>query len=238
MIRILIILSFSFISLSANARCTDELIGPIKYQDDLSVSYILTNQSSNPDWVLIMMPGGTGNLDPYVNEGKLYFNFAGNFLIRSRHLFCDSNFATASTNSTNSLERMEVIIKDINNRFPKAKLCLVGTSSSTLSTINFSQSLDGKIDCFIHTASLNSIARLDTRSYKSRHLLVHHQNDQCRLTTYSSSEHNHRRYKTPLITMNGGTTTGDECQAFSYHGFNGIESETVDQIKSWIKSAN
>ena len=41
-------------------------------------------------------------------------------------------------------------------------------------------------------------------------------------------------YGTELIEMEGGKSTGDDCEAFAYHGYNGIEAETVDKIKAWI----
>ena len=31
--------------------------------------------------------------------------------------------------------------------------------------------------------------------------------------------------------MDGGTSVGNVCKAFAYHGYNGIERETVDAIK-------
>ena len=34
--------------------------------------------------------------------------------------------------------------------------------------------------------------------------------------------------------MDGGKSTGDDCEAYAYHGYNGIEAETVAQIKAWI----
>ena len=33
----------------------------------------------------------------------------------------------------------------------------------------------------------------------------------------------------------GGTAEGDPCQAFGHHGYNGIERETIDAIKQWIR---
>jgi hypothetical protein len=35
--------------------------------------------------------------------------------------------------------------------------------------------------------------------------------------------------------MEGGSSVGNPCKAFAYHGYNGIERETVDAIKRWIK---
>lgn len=231
-------LTLSLLSFHLKASCTDKLIDTVKYSDEFTVPYILTSQNQSPQHVLILMPGGTGNLDPYMNEGKLQFGFGGNFLIRSRAIFCDSQFATASTNSSESPERMGALVYDLEKRFPSAKICMVGTSRSTYSTMGLAVRFDGKLSCIIHTASMNQIARFDTRQFKTRHLLVHHKNDPCHLTTYASAQSNHERYKTPMITMEGGSSTGDSCQAFSYHGFNGIEQQTIDLIKTWIKQAN
>lgn len=235
--RFLLLLALLIMSVHAKASCTDQLIDNVRYSDEFTVPYILTSQHQSPRYVLILMPGGAGTLNPHINnEGKLQFGFAGNFLIRSRNQFCDSQFTTASTNSTESPERMSALVNDLQTRFPKSKICMVGTSRSTYSTMGLAEKFDGKIDCIIHTASMNQIARFDTRKFKSRHLMVHHKNDPCHLTTYASTQSNHERYKTPLITMEGGSSTGDACQAFSYHGFHGIEQQTIDQIKAWIRN--
>ncbi len=235
--RFLLLLALLIVSLHAKASCTDQLIDNVRYSDEFTVPYILTSQHQSPRYVLILMPGGAGTLNPHINnEGKLQFGFAGNFLIRSRNQFCDSQFTTASTNSTESPERMSALVNDLQTRFPKSKICMVGTSRSTYSTMGLAEKFDGKIDCIIHTASMNQIARFDTRKFKSRHLMVHHKNDPCHLTTYASTQSNHERYKTPLITMEGGSSTGDACQAFSFHGFYGIEQQTIDQIKAWIRN--
>jgi hypothetical protein len=235
--RFLLLLALLIVSLHARASCTDQLIDNVKYSNEFTVAYILTSQNQSPQYVLILMPGGAGTLNPHINnEGKLQFDFAGNFLIRSRNRFCDTQFSTASTNSTESPERIEALINDLQKRFPKAQICMVGTSRSTYSTMGLAEKFDGKINCIIHTASMNQIARFDTRKFKSRHLMVHHKNDPCHLTTYASTQSNHERYKTPLITMEGGSLTGDSCQAFSYHGFNCIEQQTIDQIKAWIRN--
>jgi len=193
--RFLLLLALLIVSLHARASCTDQLIDNVKYSNEFTVAYILTSQNQSPQYVLILMPGGAGTLNPHINnEGKLQFDFAGNFLIRSRNRFCDTQFSTASTNSTESPERIEALINDLQKRFPKAQICMVGTSRSTYSTMGLAEKFDGKINCIIHTASMNQIARFDTRKFKSRHLMVHHKNDPCHLTTYASTQSNHERY--------------------------------------------
>ena len=101
--------------------------------------------------------------------------------------------------------------------------------------MQLAEKLDGKVAGFIHTSSMDGISRFDTRKLISRQLIVHHKNDGCRLTPYSAAASNQGDYGTMLITMEGGITEGNPCEAFGYHGYNGIEQETVNKIKSWIK---
>jgi len=216
------------------ALCSDKLIESAKFPIGTVIPYILTSGSEMPDYVLIMMPGGPGHLNPEIRSGKLTFRHSNNFLIRSRHLICDDNFVVAATNSSFSVERMRGIVNDLKTRYPAVKICIVGTSRSTLSTIALSAPLDGVVSCFVHTSSMTSISGLDTSKFKSRHLLVHHREDGCKNTAYFGAEENHKAYKTPLITMTGGATEGDSCEGYGYHGFNGIEKETIEKIKAWI----
>jgi hypothetical protein len=37
-----------------------------------------------------------------------------------------------------------------------------------------------------------------------------------------------------LLAFKGGITRGDPCEAFAYHGFNGLEPDVVQQIAAWI----
>lgn len=40
--------------------------------------------------------------------------------------------------------------------------------------------------------------------------------------------------KKELIPIIGGVSQGDPCEALSYHGFNGTESQVVEKIAAWI----
>jgi len=233
--QILLVFSLGIFGFNnAWALCSDSLIETAKFPDGTVIPYILTVATQKPNYALILMPGGTGQLNPAIQDGKLTFNHGGNFLIRSRKIFCDDSFVVASTNSSVSTDRMERVVGDLKTRYPAAKICIVGTSRSTLSTIALSEPLDEKVFCIVHTASMTAISRLDTSKFKTRHLLVHHKEDGCRLTGYWGAEENHKSYKTPLITADGGVTEGNPCEGFGYHGFNGIEKETVEKIKAWI----
>lgn len=198
-------------------------------------NYLLTSQPGQPRYAVILMPGGRGILDPRMDNGRIAVSMAGNFLIRSRGLFADGRFVAASTDATTTPDRILAIVQDLQQRYgPQLQVYVLGTSRSTDSTMALSAPLDGKVAGFVHTSSMNGIASLDPRRYRSRHLIVYHRNDACRATQPSASVASGRSYGTETIEMQGGTSVGEDCEARSHHGYNGIERETVDRIKAWI----
>jgi len=215
--------------LAGDALAADQLVTDIP-----SGAYVLTTGGDKPAYAVILMPGGTGILDPRMSNGRLTMRAAGNFLIRSRGLFASGPFVAASTDATTSADRILAIAGDLQKRFGPLKVYVVGTSRSTDSTMALSAPLDGKVAGFVHSSSMSAIGDFDTRRFKSRHLIVLHRADVCRVTQPSSGEAAHRKFGTELIEMDGGKSTGPDCEAFSHHGYNGIEAETVEKIKAWI----
>jgi hypothetical protein len=218
-----------------NCLAAEELVTTARYANGEAVPYILNIGEAVPKYVVILFPGGSGNMDPRIEDGKLVYGFRGNFLIRSRQHLVDSEFATVSTNASRSEERIQAVLDDLKRRYPEARVYLMGTSNGTDPTRVLAGYLSDRIAGVIHTSSLGAIRGLDARKYRNRHLLVHHRNDPCHVTPFSSALASHEDYGTELIAMEGGISVGDRCEAFSYHGFNGIERETMDAIKAWIR---
>jgi hypothetical protein len=205
------------------------------YKNGVPIRYIINSINfSLPKYVLIIMPGGIGTVNPTTEDGYNWIHASGNFLLRSRNLFLDNEIITASTDATRDVNRMNAIVNDICKKYLGAKIYIVGNSRSTISSMLFAKEFDNKVTGFIHVSPMNDIANFDTTKFKSRHLIVHHNADACQFTPYSSAEQNHKKYGTELITMTGGQSKGSPCEAFSYHGFFGIEKETVTKIKKWI----
>ena len=210
--------------LSSTAWAADESASG-KTADGSSVAYLLTTTSSQtPRYAVILMPGGKGIMYPQ----------NGNFLIRSRAIFAEGPFVSASTDATSKPERIMAIANDLQRRYPGVKVYVIGTSRSTEATMALARPLDGKVAGFVHSSSMNAIASLDPRSLKSRHLIVVHKEDVCPATNPSNGMASSRKYGTPLIVMEGGRSVGHECGPVAHHGFYGIERETVDKIKQWI----
>lgn len=223
----------------AQGTSNDQLIQTAKYASGEVVPYILTEVNlQRPKYAVILMPGGNGNVSPYMQDGKIFFQLAGNFLIRSRDLFADSETIVVSTDSTGSAERVKAILDDLKTRYQNLDVYIIGTSKGTYSTMQLGLRMDGQVQGFVHTASMSSIGSYDTTKLMSRHLLVHHVQDGCSLTGYSGAKANHDKYGTTLISVDGGDSYGDPCLAQAYHGFKNIEKNVVSQIKVWIKQSN
>ena len=232
--RLILCILLAIGCLAGNAQAADEL-ALVRSGDAGAVAYVLTTGGGTPTYAVILMPGGNGILDPRMNnKGQVSMRAGGNFLIRSRALFASGPFVAASTDATTSPERILAIAGDLQKRFGPLKVYVVGTSRSTESTMALSAPLDGKVAGFVHSSSMNPIGSFDTRNFRSRHLIVLHRSDPCRVTQPSNGAAAHRKYGTELIEMDGGKSTGPDCEAFSHHGYNGIEAETVEKIKAWI----
>ena len=231
--RLILCILLAIGSLAGNAWAADELV-LVRSHDAGAVAYVLTTGGSTPAYAVILMPGGNGILDPRMTNGRLTMRASGNFLIRSRALFATGPFVAASTDATTSADRILAIVGDLQRRFGPLRVYVIGTSRSTDSTMALSTPLDGKVAGFVHTSSMSAIASFDPRKFRSRHLIVLHRMDACRVTRPSAGEASHRNYGTELIEVEGGKSTGDDCEAFAHHGYNGIERETVDKIKAWI----
>jgi hypothetical protein len=221
----------------APAVAADELVA-VQASDGVQFKYVLT--TGNPEairYAVILMPGGRGILNPRLDGGRIVTAASGNFLIRSRALFADGRFVAASTDATTTPARIKAIVADLEKRYGKLEVYVVGTSRSTEATLKLARSMDGEVAGFVHTSSVNGISSFDPRKLKSRNLIVIHDKDVCRVTQPSNGMSSHEKYGTDLIVMTGGTSTGDECEAYAHHGYNGIERETVDKIKAWIAKA-
>ena len=218
-------------------RClaAEELVSSAHYANGEAVPYILNSAGASPKYLVILFPGGSGIVDPRMVDGRLVYSARGNFLVRSRPLIVDDEFATVTTNSSQSEERIQAVLDDLKRRFPQARIYLMGTSNGTWSTMALAGYLSDRIAGEIHTSSLSRISGFDAKQYKNRQLVVHHRDDACRATAFSAARSSHERYGNEFIVMEGGITVGDPCEAFAHHGYNGIERETIDAIKQWIR---
>lgn len=222
-------------ALAAPEPYREQLVTTARMASGEPVPYVLDTRSESPKYVVILYPGGTGQVDPRMVNGQLVYRARNSFLLRARPFLVDDEFAAVATNATSTPQRVQALLDDLKQRFPAAHIYPIGTSRGTFDTLALAEYLADKIAGEIHTSSLAAVGSFDATKYRNRHLLVHHADDGCRVTPFAAAERSHACFGTPLIVMQGGDAQGDPCQSFGHHGYNGIEKATVDAIKQWIR---
>ena len=127
---------------------------------------------------------------------------------------------------------------------------LIGTSRGAMSVANAAARLSGqeRPDGIVITSGLLMSTRGQSPSAQSTvrgldriavpTLLLNHELDQCRFSPASDAPA-FRKLLTgaPRIdvkTLNGGVSEGQPCEAWAYHGFNGLDQEVVDLVTAWL----
>lgn len=122
---------------------------------------------------------------------------------------------------------------------------LVGTSRGTVSAAYVATELpprQGGPDGLVLTSTIlagpRSVPGMELSKLEIPTLIVHHQDDDCGVTAYRDIQSLMKKLpagrRTELLTVEGGYSRGNPCQAWAYHGFNGRESEVVAKIAAWI----
>ena len=198
---------------------------------------------------VVLFMGGPGTT-PFWKAGD-GFNLAGNFLIRSTSLFTQQGFVAVLVEppsdqsggfgdifreSPMHAKDIQVVVSHLAER-GDTPVFLVGTSRGTLSVAYLAEELKSNhVKGIVLTSSMDNIS-LEKTDYPV--LFVHHQEDECFVTTYANALQSYERVSSPqktFVTVRGGKpATGQECGPFAEHGFLGKESEVVKVITDWAQ---
>lgn len=255
--RCLLVFWLLALGLSECSLAAEELI-TIPTREGVSQSYLLLHKrDAKPEKVVLLFPGGQGNMRLKLEGGEISYGYKGNFLVRARKHFFDQKTPVAvmdaPSDQQNGMEdnfRMgkahagdiAAVVKDMKMRFPGVKVYLIGTSRGTISAAYTGCALGGEISGMALTSSVfvahfksgnMGLSNFDLGAISTPILLVHHLNDGCNVSPYRAVEKFSNKY--PLITVQGGKPSeSDECDAKSPHGYFGKEEETVKAIKVWM----
>ena len=236
----------------------NESVQTISVTPDATLSFVINANTNKPKHVLILLVGGAGNIN-LVKTGNSYRYANGNFLMRARPLLADQDIVTIAPdvpsdlvgtgysdefrNSERHLEDIQKLIDYIHEQYLGADIYLVATSQGTVSSGVLALKLGNQIAGVIHTATFSAMSiragaplwNLPYDQVKSRQVFIHHIDDGCKWTQFSPLERIAQKNRVELIAITGGDAgSGDPCQAFTHHGFLGMESEVVNKIKDWI----
>lgn len=211
-----------------------------------------------PKAVVILLAGGPGRVKIFDNGS---IRNEGNFLVRSRQLFALQGLATLVLDApSDQSSGMPVSFRESADHvadlaaavdWARAKwhkpVWLVGTSRGTQSAAHAAVTLAGDPrgpDGIVLTSSILARSKREPGTpvqeqpldkLKIPVLVVHHENDPCPICAPSLL----RELKLPaanakLLMASGGISTGDACEPFSHHGYNGIEGSVVADISAFI----
>jgi pimeloyl-ACP methyl ester carboxylesterase len=219
---------------------------------------VLVIAPSDPKAAVILFAGGNGGLQ-ITPTGT--FKLAGNFLIRTRQMFVDQGFVTVIIDAPSDRQSapfligfrttpqnvadMKAVIGWVKKQF-KLPVWLVATSRGTQSAAYVATALtgaDGPDGLVLTSSILNdnkeaAVPSMALNRVRIPVLIVHHTQDGCSKCPYSDVAAMLAKFtaapKKQLIPISGGQSTGDPCEAWAHHGFNGNEQEVVTQIANWI----
>lgn len=211
---------------------------------------------------VILFPGGTGRIE-ITKHGDI--EREGNFLVRSRDEFASHQLNVAVfdapsdhytkkgmktdffRDSAEHAEDISAVVSYIKKQ-TTVPVWLVGTSRGTESAANGAIILQGQVDGLVLTSSMTeennkgvSLPEMQLHEIKVPTLVVHHEEDECRVTTPEGAEVIKdaltQASKVELKYFSGGDDPiSKPCKAKSAHGFLGIEEKVVKYITDFIKS--
>jgi hypothetical protein len=211
-----------------------------------------------PAGSVVLLAGGHGVLDTGP-DGRLGWG-AGNFLVRSRRLFAEAGLAAAVVDVAADLRdgrqarsgyrwsaehAADVGAVVAHLRRQPGPVAVVGTSRGTISAANAAARLGaGGPDALVLSATTTrgatSVADLALERVRVAVLLVHHRDDPCPATPAADLAWLARRFPAAprvdtVVVAGGGPERGPPCEAFSHHGFVGLEREVIGRIAEWMR---
>jgi pimeloyl-ACP methyl ester carboxylesterase len=212
-----------------------------------------------PKAAVILIPGGHGGLQIFPNGSFKWGE--GNFLVRSRQLFADQGLIVAVVDAPSDRQSPPFLsgfrqtpahVADIKAVIAwlrgqaKVPVWLVGTSRGTQSAAYVATELSGPDgpDGIVLSSTILSddkgrpVPAMPLAKLRIPVLVVHHEQDACAHCRFSDVplllDKLGDSPRKQLLSFKGGGNRGDPCEAFAYHGFNGLESDVVAQTAAWI----
>ncbi len=213
----------------------------------------------DPKAAVILFAGGHGGLQ--ISPSGSFKWGDGNFLVRTRQLFADQGLLVAVVDAPSDRQSppylsgyrqtpehaadIKAVIAWLRNQ-AKVPVWMVGTSRGTQSAAYIATQLsdpEGPDGLVLKSTILTDekgrpVPAMPLDKLRIPVLVIHHEQDGCRLCSFNDVfilmgklDHAPRKQ---LLSFKGGANRGDPCEAFAYHGFNGLESEVVAQTATWI----
>ena len=206
-----------------------------------------------------LFPGSPGIMKLQVEDGRAKFSLSGNFLVRSRRHWLDAETLVVVVDAPSDQwatfyqhfretprygADVAALLKEVERLYPVGDWTFVGTSEGSVSAYHAARMNPSLARRTILTSSLFSpgkngpgLSGINWKETPKDLLWVHHEDDPCSYTSYRDAKRYSQKSGKPLLTVRGGGPgRGPSCEAYSSHGYAGIERETVLAMRSWVKT--
>ena len=213
--------------------------------------------SAHPAWVLILFAGDNGNLGL---GGAGPRHMAGNFVIKTASYWINAGQATAMFDapsdhdtgmsdvfrlSQEAAQDVAAAVAAARQRYPGAKVALLGTSRGTITVGGVLKHDPATADAYILTSPVTQANRqqsgLSGMSWpgnKARVLVVSDEHDGCAVSPFGAAKSMASANGFDFIGVSSSAATGGQCGPQSPHGYLGIESQVLDAIRKWLIPAS
>lgn len=248
------------VALGGAARAGEERVVDLPTRPGV-VQRLLVLGPEKPRAAVVLLAGGHGGLQ-LSPSGALGWG-AGNFLVRTRHLWAASGLLVAVPDAPSDRQAPPYLggirqtpqhVADLRavvawlRAQAQAPVWLVGTSRGTQSAAFAATQLgpeDGGPDGLVLTSTIltdrpgnRPVPEMALDRIRVPTLVVHHRQDGCGHCRFDDlpvlMEKLTAAPRRELVTVDGGASQGDPCEARAHHGFQGIEDRVVAQIAAWI----
>lgn len=246
------------IGISASSAAGAEVKSDVREfetRPSISVRAIVTTPEK-PIGQVILLPGGGGDIGLSPSGQIAAPQMADNFTVRTRSMYADAGFTTIVLDtaldvinlmrSKDAVEKNRADVLAVAATLRKESnlpLWLIGTSASSWRLAVMAPKLqsDAGIAGVVLTSTvvwapevmINALEKITVPV-----LVVHHREDACQYCKPDALKPLIDALKTPVkkvVWIEGGSSRGDPCHEWGYHGFNGKEAETVGAILTWMK---
>jgi pimeloyl-ACP methyl ester carboxylesterase len=235
----------------------------LKTRGEIEQAYLLLQRRSPVKVVAVLFTGGFGLLKFRGSGAGIAWERQGNsFLVINKDRFVDDATAVAVVDAPSDQQEfgytpkvrkspehatdVRGVVNDLKDRFPGARVFLLGTSQGSTSAAHAGVALGREIAGVILSASVfaaapaswrllhdPNLSDFDFARIQAPLLIVHHVDDRCVATPYSAAEKLAGRH--PLIVVSGGEPVRDNgCGPLGPHGFLGREEAVAAEIMNWM----
>lgn len=230
-------------------------------REGYTISGLATYRSQQPAFRhgIALFPGHPGILRLREEDGEPRYEMRGNFLVRSRRHWLDDEtlvmlvdapsdewtlFPQQFRETKRYGEDVAALLGEATRRYGVREWTFVGTSEGSVSAFHAARMNPDLAKRVILTSSVflggkngPGLSRVHFGELKSRLLWVHHAEDPCRFTSYRDAQAFAKKSGAPLVTARGGGPgRGADCEAFTAHGFAGVEIPALRAMQEWIRT--